>query len=261
MLLVVSMLFATTACSPTSEIAPTQTEPTTEPHIADMTTLSTPLWSLTYDKSLWVIQEDMFDDDSDFSFLQMCIPDGEEDYITDVSLSVSFEDEEDFRNYLQNYGFDAYEYVENNASERVNLGGVECVVYAAQYMGEGGRIYIGRVEGASITVFVEVIGKVDTDAVTELFDGLEIFAKDVGHKDAPWPWNGKAFSAQDKSFQVGSHTVNSQWIPFDESILIDNDSYDFRIGAYGEKVYLLNKETKRFCRYHFDGSTRGCRRL
>ena len=90
-------------------------------------TITTNLWSLIYDDDLWVYEEDELSDYDDYSSLELIIPEGEDSYVTNVDIEVSLEDHENFREYLYDYGFDAYEYVENNAYDLVDVGGVDCL--------------------------------------------------------------------------------------------------------------------------------------
>lgn len=121
------------------------------------------------------------------------------------SLTISAED-------LVYYGFNQYEYKENNAYETVNIGGVDLLKYDN---GVDTLVYFNRIEGAGATVCIEFDAEDITDSrIGELLKGLTVTLEDVGNEDGPWEWEGEAFSTDDHSVTAGTFTVSSEFIPF-----------------------------------------------
>ena len=252
LLLAMMMVLTFAACGNTT---PEETDPTPTPGQSvstEGTTLTTNLWSLTYDDSLWVYEEDDFYDNEEYAKVIMMIPDEEDSYVTSVEIAVSLDDHEEFRDYLDTYGFDAYDYVVNEAYDLVNIGTVDCLMNEGTYWGEDCLRYFGRVEDASVTVFVEILGQYEDSAVEDLLAGLEIFAENIDNVDAPWPWDGEPFSGSDASEMAGTYTVSSQWVPFPNCV-ITKETFDHAVAVDGTKAYILGEE--KLHRYDFTGDS------
>jgi len=97
---------------------------------------------------------------------------------------------------LVTYGFDQYEYAENNAYDTISIGNVDCLVHEGEYWGDPALRYFSRAEGAGATVFIEIIGEYEDPRVEELLSGLTFHLEDVGNTDGPWPWEGTPFSGE-----------------------------------------------------------------
>lgn len=208
---------------------------------AEGSVLDAALWSLRYDESVWTYEEDAFTDDEEYSGITLTIPDGEESYIVNAEISAVIDTPEDFRGYLDSYGFDAYEYAENNAYELTAIGGVDCLKQEGNYWGEPCLRYFGRVENANTTVFIEIIGEYEDQRVNDLLSGLSFKITDIGNVDCPWPWNGEAFSAEDATVSVGSKKINSQWLAFEESF-VTAETFDHQVAVVGNNVYILGDD-------------------
>lgn len=215
-------------------------------------TLEATLWTLNYDPDVWSYQEDDFSDGESYSSIIMIIPGEEEDsYDVNAEISVSVEDPYTFRDYLTNYGFDQYEYAENNAYEFTKIGGVDCLTNEGEYWGDPALRYFARIENAGATVFIEILGEYEDERVAELLSGLTIKAEDTGNVDGPWSWEGEPFSAEPGSSMVGTYTVNSEWIPFNESV-ITGETFEHDVAVVGDKAYILSEGKLK--QYAFDGS-------
>ncbi len=217
---------------------------------ADAQKLETNLWTLNYDKA-WVYEEDDLSDDEEYSAVTLTIPDGEDSYVISAELSASVEDPGDFRSYLDSYGFDAYEYAENNAYDLVKIGGVDCLKQIGNYWGEPCLRYFGRVENANATVLVVITGEYEDERVEELLAGLDFTLEDIGNVDCPWPWNGEPFSAEGATVSAGNKTLTSQWIPFDDCV-ITTETFDHKVEVVGDKAYIVTGGILK--QYAFDGS-------
>ena len=162
------MLFSLTACgkdSPEPSSTSEETEQTKPPVEAGSgTTIHTNLWDLTYDEADgWVYEEDDFYDNDDYVSISMSIPkEGTDTNLVIAEIYVSIEDPGDFRDYLTSYGFDEYEYAVNQAYEFTPVGGIDCLKAEGNYWGSPCLRYFGRVEGASATVLIQIIGEYGT---------------------------------------------------------------------------------------------------
>jgi len=249
----VLMLLSLAACGEKAPDADPQGQ-TTNPAAPSIEgkTLTTKLWSLTYDDRLWTFDEEDLDDYEDYTSAELVIPDPEDadSYITSIEIKVTVDDHKNFRSYLESFEFDAYKYAEENAYEPVKLGGVDCLRKETENWGEDRLVYIGRDEAASVTVFVDICGEVTGENVDALLNSFTITAEDAGNTDAPWPWNGEPFSSDGGSQMIGSLTVASRWIPISESI-VTTDTFDHAVTVSGDKAYILGEEVLR--QYAFDG--------
>lgn len=246
-IIAVFMLVSLVACTDSND-----TDNTKPVSSGDATSLEAYLWKLSYDAGMWQYAEEDFTDSEDYSSITLYIPDGEDSYYVNAEITASIEDAEDFRGYLTSYGFDQYEYAVNNAYELTDIGGVDCLMQEGNYWGEPCLRYFGRVESANATVFIEIIGEYSDESVDALLAGLEFSLTDIGNEDAPWYWEGEAFSAQDMSATAGSVTVNSKWVPFDESF-ITAETFEHAVAVAGDKVYIVSEGVLK--QYAFDGNT------
>lgn len=212
--------------------------------------IETGLWTLDYDDTVWsYTEEDLTNEESEASVL-LEIPDGEDSSLVSVEITVSITDAESFRGYLNSYGFDQYEYAVNNAYEFTKIGGIDCLKQEGNYWGDPCIRYFNRVEGAGATVFIEIVGETADARVDALLSGLTINLTDTGNVDFPWHWDGEPFSSEAHSATVGSHTLNSEWLPIEECI-VTGETFNHDIAVAGDKAYILN-DGKLF-QYSFDG--------
>lgn len=212
----------------------------------------TSLWTLTYDSEIWSYDEEDVSSDETYANATFTIPNGEDGYIASVEISVSIEDPEDYRSDLKDCGFDAYEYVVNNAYETVNVGGIDCLMHDDDYWGDPCRHYIARDEAASASIFISVMGDPEDERVATLLKGLAIHVEDIGNEDCPWPWDGTPFSASDSSGMAGTVTVESQWLPITDCIITDA-TFDHSVAVGGDKAYILGDCALK--QYAYDGSS------
>lgn len=234
--------------------APTQTDPTETTGAPEVVleTLEATHWTLRYDPQVWYFTEEDFVDMEGWSNIVMSIPDGEDDYLVNVEIQVSVEGPASFRDILNMNEIDAYAYVEEGAYERATIGGVECLKHEGEFWGEPCLRYLARLEGACATVMIEILGQCDDTQVERLLEGLTIHAEDIGNVDAPWPWEGERFTAEDQSVQLGGFTVDSHFVPFDEPFL-SFETFQHRVAVTGDQLWMLSEGVVE--RYAFDGDT------
>ena len=202
-LLVVVLALSFAACGAKEEPAkPATSEPTSAPAAAATPKpaptatpapkgelMETSRWSLTYDPDVWVLDEDDPEDNDYYTRLTMRIPDpeDEDDYLVWFDINATVEDHSGFRYNLNYYDFDMYEYAVNNAYETVNIGGLDFLFIGD----EETMIYFTRVEGAGVSVEVEVDGDISNADAVAVVESLQFTLEDTGNVDAPWPWEAE----------------------------------------------------------------------
>ncbi|MBQ6856623.1 MAG: hypothetical protein IJO13_05925, partial [Lachnospiraceae bacterium] len=242
------MVFALVACGGKNTEDP---ENTKAPSNGAEGEITTNLFTLAYDDSIWINVEESLTNDEDYCFanLQILDPDDPEYYLIDADIEVSVDEPYDFREDLVYYGFNQYEYKVNNTYETVNIGGVDLLKYDD---GEETLVYLNRIEGAGATVTIEFDAQDITDSrIADLLNGLKFTLEDAGNVDGPWEWEGEAFSTEDHSVNAGAFTVDSKLIPFEECITTF-ETFNHSVAAVGDKVYVLVDGELREC--HYDGT-------
>lgn len=256
--LIFTMLLGIAACGGGKDVEDPSTEPapsaepseSVKPSDTALETIQTPLWTLNYDPNVWSYEEGDLYQDEDWSKIILIIPDEEDTYVANVEIRASIEDPEDFRDYLNSYGFDAYEYAVNNAYDFTEVGGVDCLKQEGNYWGEPCLRYFNRVEGAGATVFIEIIGEYEDERVDALLSGLSFTLTDIGNVDGPWEWEGEPFSGEAHIAEVGGYSIRSEWIPFYDYVVTDA-TFDHAIAVSGSNAYLVSDGVLK--QYAFDG--------
>ncbi len=217
-------------------------------------TIELVLWDMVYDADTWTYDEDYISDYETLSEVQFKIPGATDDDnpVVKVVVSAYTGDASDFRNRLYLNGFDEYEYAVNNAYDRVDISGVECVKFEGEEWGTKVIKYIGRNEGAGTTLSIGITGDVDDERIDSLVAGLTLKLEDTGNVDPPWPWEGERFTAETQSQLVGTLKINSEYLPFDEP-LITRDIFEQKIGVIGNKAYVVSDD--KLLEYDFDGAS------
>lgn len=258
LLLASLMLFGLTACGKeapdTSDSAPEGTDQEVSAEIKSPKTINTNLWDLTYDEADgWGYDEDDFYDDETLSKIILWIPEEDtEESVINVEIRVDIGEPYTFRDDLTSYGFDEYQYAVEQAYDVTPIGGVDCLMQEGNYWGSPCLRYFNRVEGASATVFLEIVGEYEDARVDKLLSGLTINLEDVGNVDGPWYWEGEPFSAQPHSAMIGTYTLNSEWLPI-KDCMITKETFDHAAAVIGDQVYLLVDGALK--RYDYDGTS------
>ncbi len=218
-------------------------------------TISSNYVELTYDEADgWELPEYYLFDEDSYTDMSLCIPfeegaDIDRDEVPEqegvgtydqeisVEISVSVEDVDNFRYYLTLYDFDQQKYAEG-AYDLINIGGADCLLKEGENWGVPVQKILGRVENAGITVSMEIVGAEKSDErVDKLLSGLTFKLEDTGNVDPPWPWEGESFLGGSYSAKIGNKTLNSEWLPSEEGILVDSTSMNAG-AAVGDEVYL-----------------------
>lgn len=266
LLLTLAMLLCLAACGggktpeteptekPAEDTKPSQsTEPSTDSPAAELKTLETPLWKLSFDPEIWAYAEADLYAEEDWSKVILIIPvEGDEyDYEVNIEIRASLESPANFRDYLTSYGFDAYEYAENNAYDFTPVGGVDCLRQEGNYWGSPCLRYFAREEAAGATVFIEIIGEYEDPRVNQLLEGLEFTLTDVGNVDGPWEWQGEPFMGEAHIVTLGDMTLRSEWIPFEGGLTTD-ETFDHDIAVVDNRAYILSDG--QLLRYAYNGT-------
>ncbi len=213
--------------------------------------ITTPLFTLKYDDSVWKYYPDdtTADEDNCSVTLQIPDPDDSEYYLVNADIKVYLDEPYDFREDLVYYGFNQYEYKVNNKYDFTKVGGVDLLKYDD---GDDTLIYFNRVENANASVYVEFDATdINDSRIQALLDGITFNIKDIGNVDGPWEWEGKPFSAEPASAQAGSLTVSSTFVPF-EAPVTTFETFDHSVAAVGDRVYVLVDGELSEC--HYDGT-------
>lgn len=216
----------------------------------DGDTLNAKLWTLIYDGDVWKYDEEDLYDEDDESSVEVFIPDGEDGYLISVEISAEIDDPYDFRDDLVYYGFDEYEYAVKNTYKTVDVAGCAMLKYDGESWGEPYTVYFNRVENAGATVEVRVNGDVTDARVKALLAGLKFNLKDSGNEDGPWYWEGTPFTSGSANESIGTYSVESEWIPFEECVRT-RETFDHAVAVSGDKVYIISDGVLKL--YSFDG--------
>ena len=216
----------------------------------DGTTLDTTYWSLTYDDTLWTYEEDNLTDSDTRSSIELSIVDGEDTVVT-AYIDANITDCRSFRDDLYTYGIDEHDYADGNV-DTISIGGVDLMEYEGSYWGSDSIRYFNRFESANETISFRIVGDVDNDAVQPLLDGITFEVKDIGNTDYPWYWDGEPFDFDTATVNVGSYSINSQFLKADEPD-ISHEVFEHHIAVSGDKVYVLSQDILKV--YTTDGSS------
>lgn len=261
LLLVFVMLLSLASCGGTKVIdqgensdKKSEVKDDTQKENADGKTVKTNFFDLTYDPEVWSYsEEDDLYNEENYCGLELYVsdPDNEDGYLISVDISADITDHEGFRDDLDDYGFDAYEYAENDAYDKVEIGGIDCLSYEGESWGNGFRYYFARVENAGATVSVSIRAADLSDSrISDLIAGLEFHLTDSGKVDAPWPWNGEPYSQTDRNVLAGTVSLDGKWIEIKDCI-ITKETFDHAVAAVNNTVYLLVEGALK--QYVYDG--------
>ncbi len=244
-LLALTMLFSFAACGDKSPDNPDN--PKTPSGSSDGSLEST-LFTVELGDE-WINIEDEFENEEDYclAVLQILDPEDEEYYLIEAEIKAEIEDPYDFREDLVSYGFNQYEYKENNAYDTVNIGGFDLLKYDD---GDDTLVYFNRVEKANANVYVKFDAvDINDSRIDALLEGITFNLEDIGNADGPWEWEGEKFYADDTSVNAGAFTVSTQFIPF-ESPVTTFETFDHSVAAIGDRVYVLIDGELNVCHYN-----------
>lgn len=213
--------------------------------------ITTPLFTLKYDESVWTYYPDetVSEEDRCAVTLQIPDPDNSEYYLVNADIKVYIDDPYDFREDLVYYGFNQYEYKENNEYEFTEIGGVDLLKYDD---GDDTLMYFNRIENAGATVVIDFDATdINDGRLSALLEGLTFTLTDTGNVDGPWEWEGEAFSAENASVSAGAFTIETEFIPF-EAPVTTFETFDHSVAAIGDRVYVLVDGELNVC--HYDGT-------
>lgn len=206
----------------------------------ELTTLETTLWTLDYDDSQWVLDEEYLYEDETTSQAILGIPGEDDTDLISIEIRADITDPYGFRSNLVYYGFDEYDYAMENAYDLHDVGGVDCLMEEGSSWGDPCQHYFGRVEAANASVYLEICGDYTDERVTALLKGLSFDLPDIGNEDGPWYWEGEPFQGRNSSVQLGGFTLESTWVPFLNPVMT-YETFDHQIAATGDRAYILSE--------------------
>ncbi len=246
-LIALVMLLSLAACGKDTPETPDEPGNTGTPS-GSASSIETTLFSVEFGTD-WINIEDELvnEEDEGLAVLQILDPDDNEYYLIEAEIYVSVGEPYDFREDLVYYGFNQYEYKENNAYTTVNIGGLDLLKYSD---GDETLIYFNRIEGASASVYVEFDAvDINDSRIDTLLEGITFKLEDIGNVDGPWEWEGTPFSADGAKVSAGSYTVETVFVPF-EAPVTTNETFDHSVAAIGDNVYVLTEGELNVCNYN-----------
>ena len=164
-----------------------------------------------------------------------------------VTINADEDDAEGFRKSLYVNGFDAKAYVDGTL-ETVDVGG-QPMLYVDQENGD--RFFFGRNEEAGVYYTIDATNWEDP-RVPALIEGITCTANGTDNVEAPWPWEGEAFTAETAEQMVGTYTLKAEFLPMSEA-LVTYETFKHDAEVIGDKVYLLSDYVLR--EYAYDGAS------
>ncbi|MDD7769739.1 hypothetical protein [Suipraeoptans intestinalis] len=133
---------------------------------------------------------------------------------SDVRIRITGEKEEaiTFRKKLAEWKVDLREYADGKV-KGISSGNAEFARASSEQ--NDTDVYLYRHEKTGVSYRIEVSGDKENKKVKKLIEGIVISDKGEKNKEAPWPWDGKAFQPKLSEQMVGSYTIQPEYIPFD----------------------------------------------
>ncbi len=212
--------------------------------------IKTSLFTVNFDGD-WINIEDDLRNEEEYcaAVLQILDPQDNEYYLVEATIKVEVDEPYEFREDLVYYGFNQYEYKNNNAYETINIGGVDLLRYDD---GDDTLIYFNRVENANATVYVKFdTTDINDSRINTLLEDITFNLKDIGNVDGPWEWEGEPFSADNMDVEADGFTISSEFVPF-EAPVTTFETFDHSVAAIGDMVYILVDGELSVC--HYDGT-------
>ncbi|MBP3634179.1 MAG: hypothetical protein J6J43_06370 [Oscillospiraceae bacterium] len=257
LLLALLMLLSLAACGEKEEIeiedpgVPVKEDVVDEPVVeepeTELTIHENTYFTVAYDEAAgWSIAEDdvyTYETGGNV-YVRILDEEGNTDIV--VTINADEDDPEDFRKALYVNGFDAKAYAEGSV-ETVDVGG-QSMLYVDQDNGD--RFYFGRNEQAGVYYTIDATNWEDP-RVPALIEGITCTAEGTDNVEAPWPWEGEAFSAASAEQMVGTYTLKAEFLPMSEA-LTTFETFKHDVEVIGDKVYLLSDYVLR--EYTCDGT-------
>lgn len=189
-----------------------EAEKTEEDKFKNRKNIELGLLKIYYPES-WKYDEENMEKDEGYARITFFDGETRDDSQHEVYVSAVKEDSYSYRKELDANGIDLKAYAEGKL-ETVTIGNAEYTMVRQSDSGTCLYKYRDMSSGVSYTVNVSR-GKEDEE-VKELLEGILLEVKNEGNKDAPWPWEGKAFQPVLEQQMVGSYTIIPEYLPFEE---------------------------------------------
>lgn len=258
LLLALLMLLSLAACGEKEEVeiedpgVPVKEDVVDEPVVeepeAELTLHENTYFTVAYDEAAgWSIAEDdvyTYETGGNV-YIRILDEEGNTDIV--VTINADEDDPEGFRKALYVNGFDQKAYVDGTL-ETVDVGG-QPMLFVDQSNGD--RFYFGRNEAAGVYYTIDATNWEDP-RVPALIEGITCTASGTDNVEAPWPWEGEAFTAETAEQMVGTYTLKAEFLPMSEA-LVTYETFKHDVEVIGDKVYLLSDYVLR--EYTCDGTS------
>ena len=236
----------TKGTEPANQSEPAQSEPPQSNE--NLTTHENTFFTASYnEEDGWTLAEDDIYayDSGGYAYLRILDEDGYTGLL--VKIEAYEEDASAFRESLYYNDVDLKDYADGTCA----MGTIGGQQMAAVDKEDGEWCFLGRDEEAGVSYTVNVSDR-DDPRVIALLEGITFTAPSVGNTDAPWPWEGEAFSGSTLNQTVGTYTLTADFLPMAEPLLT-YETFNHDIAVIGDKVYLLSDCA--LYQYAYDGAS------
>lgn len=202
---------------------------------ADGTEVANDFWSVTYTDAWTYNEEDDLKEGSDYANIEFT--NAADDDLT-VFVELSYEDCEDYREFIMNSELDEKEVVENGAGEYAKISGRDFLIVTGKYYGDDCTRYLLRDSDAGATAMIRVIGDAENADVKALISTVEFKITRDGEMDPPWYWAGEPMNKGTNEVMCGTTTYKATQLVFDDYVMCD-DIFSGRVAVNGSDVYTL----------------------
>lgn len=201
----------------------------------DREKLSTKLADVYYTED-WKYDTETLSDEDGYVCVDMYIGTNLDSAEATVKIIAEAEEVSSFRKDLISGGIALEEYADG-AALTTSIGNTKFASLKSDY----GTSYIYRHPESGTTYNVTVDGDAESQPVKDLLEGIILTLKDTGNVDAPWPWDGTAFSHETTEQVVGKYKVKAELVKFEEPKVV-YDIMCHKFAKVKDKLYWLQDD-------------------
>ena len=201
----------------------------------DREKLSTKLADIYYTED-WKYDSEALSDNDEYVCVDMYTGTDLENAETLVKIVAEGQDAKAFRRGLVAGGIALEEYADGTALT-TTIGNTKFATMSTEY----DTTYVYRYPESGITYKVSVVGDLESQPVKDLLEGIILTLNDTGNVDAPWPWDGTAFTHETTEQEVGKFKVKAELVKFEEPKLVF-DIMCHKFAKVKDKLYCLQDD-------------------